>query len=383
MMENCDVLIVGGGPSGATCAWKLKQAGVDAIVLDRCQFPRNKVCAGWITPPVIDELKFSVEEYQPHGIIQPITRFMTGLIGGSTLETDYGHVVSYGIRRIEFDDFLLRRSNARLRLAEPFHSMRQENGNWIVNESIRSRFVVGAGGHFCPVARMLRAQKPLESVDLADTSTKQPTVVAQEVEFEMTEAQQRQCRVLPDRPELYFCRDLKGYGWVFRKGNYLNIGLGREGETELSRHVSEFVQSLVSLNRLSAELPSKFHGHAYRLRTALAEQPNEPNVLLIGDSAGLADCHSGEGIRPAIESGLLAAQCLVETNDHNSKELGAIYTSRICQRFDVPHRSEVLNWIPTFVRQAAARWLMRSAVFSRHVVLDRWFLHRDQSSISV
>ena len=55
-METCDVLVVGGGPAGSTCAWKLRQAGADVTVIDRATFPRDKVCAGWITPPVINAL---------------------------------------------------------------------------------------------------------------------------------------------------------------------------------------------------------------------------------------------------------------------------------------------------------------------------------------
>ena len=54
----------------------------------------------------------------------------------------------------------------------------------------------------------------------------------------MTQA--AQCGVEHDRPELYFCDDLKGYGWCFRKGNFLNVGLGREGNHRLPEHVHAF-----------------------------------------------------------------------------------------------------------------------------------------------
>ena len=54
LMTACDVLIVGGGPAGSTCAWKLRRPGLDVVVWDRQTFPRDKVCAGWITPQVVD-----------------------------------------------------------------------------------------------------------------------------------------------------------------------------------------------------------------------------------------------------------------------------------------------------------------------------------------
>jgi len=55
-MNACDVLIVGGGPGGSSCAWTLRAAGLDVVVADAAVFPRDKVCAGWITPQVIAEL---------------------------------------------------------------------------------------------------------------------------------------------------------------------------------------------------------------------------------------------------------------------------------------------------------------------------------------
>ena len=49
-MDACDVLIVGGGPAGSSCAWGLRSAGLDVAILDRQTFPRDKICGGWITP---------------------------------------------------------------------------------------------------------------------------------------------------------------------------------------------------------------------------------------------------------------------------------------------------------------------------------------------
>src|SRR5206468_9342360 len=38
-MDSCDILIVGGGPAGSACAWKLRSAGLDVLVLDKRKFP--------------------------------------------------------------------------------------------------------------------------------------------------------------------------------------------------------------------------------------------------------------------------------------------------------------------------------------------------------
>ena len=59
-MIEADAIIIGGGPAGSTCAWKLQQAGMDVVVVDKSDFPRDKVCAGWITPAVIEELQIDL-----------------------------------------------------------------------------------------------------------------------------------------------------------------------------------------------------------------------------------------------------------------------------------------------------------------------------------
>lgn len=66
-MVEAEVIIIGGGPTGSTCAWMLKQSGVDAIILDKAEFPRHKLCAGWITPKVLRRLQLDASAY-PHSL---------------------------------------------------------------------------------------------------------------------------------------------------------------------------------------------------------------------------------------------------------------------------------------------------------------------------
>src|SRR3954464_1729811 len=110
-MLACDVLIVGGGPAGSTCAWRLREAGLAVTVMDRAAFPRDKVCGGWITPQVVATLQLDADVYRRGRTFQPITGFRTGIIGEDRdVHTTYRHAVSFGIRRCEFDDYLLRRA---------------------------------------------------------------------------------------------------------------------------------------------------------------------------------------------------------------------------------------------------------------------------------
>jgi len=176
-METCEVLVVGGGPAGSTCAGKLLQAGLDVLLLDKERFPREKPCAGWITPALFEVLGLDAEEYRQGRVLQNINSFRTGLMDGAEVVTSYGTTVSYGIRRFEFDHYLLERSRVRRQLGETVTSLTYKDNWWLVNGSIRARMLVGAGGHFCPVARQLGACIGHEEV-----------VAAQVAEWAMTPA---------------------------------------------------------------------------------------------------------------------------------------------------------------------------------------------------
>src|SRR5665213_608449 len=58
-----DAIIVGGGPAGSTCASVLVKSGIKTLLLDRGNFPRVKLCAGWISPPIWKVLGLSPNEY--------------------------------------------------------------------------------------------------------------------------------------------------------------------------------------------------------------------------------------------------------------------------------------------------------------------------------
>lgn len=371
-MERCDVLIVGGGPAGSSCAWRLRHAGLDVMVLDKKEFPRDKVCAGWITPAVVEILKLDVEAYRQGRVFQPISRFRSSLLGGQEIITDYGEVVSYGIRRCEFDHYLLQRSGARRQLGAPLKTLERRDNHWLVNGEIRTAMLVGAGGHFCPVARYLNPK----------SGKSEQLIAAQEVEFRLNPEQKRQCKVSGETPELFFLPELDGYAWCFRKGDYLNIGLGREDNEKLSEYVTRFHHYLASQGKAPTDLPDRFHGHAYLLyQQALPRRLFDEGVLLIGDAAGLAFSQSGEGIGPAVESGLLAAEVILLAKEDYRFEQLRPYEERLTERFGERQGSRtVMPWVPSAIRQHIAARLLANAWFTRHVVLDRWFLHRYLSS---
>lgn len=366
-MEYYDLIIVGAGPAGSTLAHALEDSGRRALLIDKQSFPRDKTCAGWVTPAVMASLDIDLDDYARGRTLQPIRRFRIGMMGQPAVENDHRDIVSYGIRRCEFDHFLLSRVRGPTQLGTAVKSLQRQGGNWVVNGQWAAPLLVGAGGHFCPVARLL-----------GDGPGRHETVVAaKEVEFEMSPAQARACQARGDTPELWFCRDLKGYAWIFRKGNYLNIGLGREDNRKLGDHLEAFVEAMKQGGRIPPDLPGRFKGHAYLLY-AHAERPLvDDGVMLIGDSAGLAYTQSGEGIRPAVESALLAAEVIRSAGDYSASSLQA-YGEAIARRFGNRAGESEPGWqLPGWVRSGLASALMRSHWFTRKVVTEKWFLHRD------
>jgi flavin-dependent dehydrogenase len=360
-MIRVDAVVVGGGPAGSTCAGALRRDGWDVTVVDRAQFPRDKVCAGWVTPEVFSLLNLSPSDYQAANLtLQTVSAFRTGVIGAPMVETQYPGVVSYGILRREFDNFLLQRAGVRVLPGTAVTTLQRPNSTWIVNDSIETPVLIGAGGHFCPVARHLRGG----GADL------ERPIVAKEAEF-------LSARIAPtaahDPPSLYFCRDLDGYGWCVPKGAYLNVGIGRRDGHDFGRYVTDFVAFLEAHDIHAGDAEVRWHGHAYFAAGTSKRPLIDRGVLLIGDAAGLAYRESGEGIRPSIESALLAARTLIAARDRYDIDALQPYADAI--RAAHPEAAGPPTSAGT-LSAAIGRLAMRSRLFNRHVVLDRWLLRQ-------
>jgi flavin-dependent dehydrogenase len=367
-VRSVDTVVVGGGPAGSTCAWALRRAGLDALVLDRSGFPRDKPCAGWLTPQAVSALALDRADYARGRVLQKVTGMRASRMGGPEVESRFDEVVSYGVRRCEFDHYLLQRSGAPV-LTTAVDKLRRVPGGFLIDGEILTPVVVGAGGHFCPVARWLGA------------GAGEPVIVAQELEHLLEGAARRLSPVDGETPELYFCRDLAGYGWLFRKGDYLNVGFGRKDAHGFPAHLREFYRFLTARGRIDAETPSRWPGHAYLVYDDSKRLPFDEGVLLVGDAAGLAYSESGEGIGPAIDSALLAAETILEARGDYSRESLQAYARRLAARFGARPRLDPLRYVPRFVRGAIGGWILASKALNRRLVVERWFLHREKPSL--
>ncbi len=322
-MITTDVLIVGGGPAGSSCAARLKQHGVDCLVLDRDVFPRLKLCAGWITPEVVSDLHMRTSDY-PHSFL--------------TLDTTVVHIYGlrfrlkapqHSIRRTEFDAWLLERSGAKVEHHQ-VRDIRRNGDTYVVDEQFRAKYLVGAGGTRCPVFRRLfRNSNP---------RAKSLQAVALECEF-IHDWKDKDCHLW------FFHKGLPGYTWYVPKQNgYLNVGIGgiatqlKSHRDDIKNHWQPFVEKLKDQGLVLAEIPDP-GGYSYYLRSGV-DTPRIDNAFVVGDAAGLATRDLCEGIGPAIRSGYAAADSialdveydlsLVHRHSLNGSVMGRYLDYRFC-----------------------------------------------------
>ena len=80
-VKRLDILVVGGGPAGSTLAYYLSGSGLSCAIMDKQDFPRQKICAGWVTPAVMHELDIDLEDYARGRELQAIRGFRISQLG--------------------------------------------------------------------------------------------------------------------------------------------------------------------------------------------------------------------------------------------------------------------------------------------------------------
>jgi flavin-dependent dehydrogenase len=296
-MIEAEVLIVGGGPAGSSCAWRLREHGIESAVLDAHEFPRVKLCAGWITPKVLADLAIEPGEY-PHSLVE-LGTLNAELFGRRRSWRASVHTGQYSIRRFEFDHWLLARSRAPV-FTHPVREIAVVDGGFVVDGRFRGRYLVGAGGTHCPVYRALFREESGRS--------REYQVAALEQEFPYP--------ARSDACHLWFGENgLVGYSWCVPKGNgWVNVGLGGfcryldEAAVKLQEHWAAFTDKLSELGLVRDHVYAP-KGHTYYVRDRV-RAAQAGNAFLVGDAAGLATRDLGEGIGPAVESGIRAADAI-------------------------------------------------------------------------
>jgi geranylgeranyl reductase family protein len=316
-----DVLVVGGGPSGAACAYWLAEAGHDVLIVEKKHFPREKTCGDGLTPRAVRELEDmglgpTLEEHHKFGGLRAIAF-------GRTLEMQwpshpdfppYGYVVT----RHDLDEAVAERavkSGATLlqgaeALAPVFDGglvrgamVSRDHGD---PEEVRARYVVVADGSNSRFGRALGANRNRrypQGMAIRGYYTS-PRHDEPWIESHL-DIRDRDGNVLP------------GYGWIFPVGDgRVNVGVGllstfNQWKAVNTTHLMDaFVHQAPESWGIR---PDTACGPATggRLPMALSVGPHAgPTHLVIGDAGGCVNPFNGEGIAYAYETGRMAADVL-------------------------------------------------------------------------
>ncbi|TAK60454.1 MAG: geranylgeranyl reductase family protein [Dehalococcoidia bacterium] len=292
MTERFDAIVIGAGPAGSTATRHLARVGARVLLLDRATFPRDKPCGGGITFRADSEndVDFSpVTEREIFGV-----RMSTNMHAG--FERTSTKLLARMTQRSRLDGYLVEQATdagAEFRDACPVRAIEIDGATARVRSNgdlYEAPVLIGTDGVNGPTAGALGLRPPAEHS------------VALEANYPADDT-------LLDRWRRFIALDLGGipggYGWVFPKGDHLNVGIGgwnAEGPT-LRRRLSQLCAYY------GLEESRLFGYRGYRLPLRRDGQPIVRGpAMLAGDAAALVDPLSGEGIWAAFVSGRLAAR---------------------------------------------------------------------------
>lgn len=292
--DSADIFVVGAGPAGAACAWRLASAGASVLLADRCRFPRSKACAGALggrgARGLLESGMVSAEELEE--VTLAVHRRMSCWYRLEHLRTHApkGPPISI-VDRSRFDSLLLARARAAgARVVEGEAVVETEDGCATTDSGrmVRWGFLVVADGASGRIGRRLRGGPAFRGVGVQATAES-----FRDGEYGL---------------QIHFGLHPWGYGWVFPRGDGAVVGIGGTGGRFSSGGIGGGMPGLLRhAGGTGAEaleggvIPSgPVPGGLGRGRTFLA-----------GDAAGLVDRISGEGICYAVESGLLVAEAIL------------------------------------------------------------------------
>jgi geranylgeranyl reductase family protein len=310
-----DVIVVGAGPGGSAAASFLARRGLDVLLLDKSDFPRDKVCGDGLTPQALywcDRLGCIDEVLaQTRGVIHDCDLFVNGkrvLTGGFPDGTAYPDFAVLLDRR-RFDHTLMRNAlahGARFRAGVSVRGVeRDAEGATVVArtaagvERIRARLVIGSDGVSSAVSRAI-----------GNTLKDGVMAISLRTYYTAVKIEGAPIRV-------YFDRDyFPGYGWLFvDDAGFANIGLGYAFDrnfplADLAATFKRFVATeLADALKGATQCAGVSGGSAafYRPRAVVDDR-----VMLVGDAANQADPLNGGGIHKAMEGAYLAAEAAAD-----------------------------------------------------------------------
>jgi geranylgeranyl reductase family protein len=291
-VTSYDAIVVGAGPAGSVTAYRLAQEGASVLLLDRARFPRDKPCGGGLTYRAMRELPISVDPV----VEDVVDRFQFGFRYGHRFERRGASTIILMTQRRRLDAFLAEQAaaaGAELRDGTKVTAV-SEGEVTAGGETVKADVVIGADGANGITAR---------SVGLG-TGYRYGVALEGNVPYRYA------------REDLYRGRAVLelgvvpgGYGWVFAKGDHVNVGVG--GWESEGPKLRDHLRSLCAAHGIDLGAVEELRGYRLPLRRA-GDGLVSGRTLLVGDAAGLVDPLSGDGMYEAFVSARLAAEATLD-----------------------------------------------------------------------
>jgi geranylgeranyl reductase family protein len=310
--ETFDLIVVGAGPAGSSCARRAAELGLTVVVLEKATFPRAKPCGAGLTDKALRLLggeQEPVEQRRLHSAEIAFGRHLSLIVDSQDA------LVATTTRR-ELDALLVRAAEtagATVEFGRAVEALAPDGAGVRVtsgSDSMTAGHVVVADGARGTGRHML-GLTPVRMggglyVRARPASGELPEHLFGSLLFDPTAAS-------------------RGYGWIFPKGDHLNVGVFSQHELRggFRRDLDAFLV-LRGLTGWLTEGPFAFPIPVRRPADALGTD----RVLLAGDAAGLANPVTGEGISSAILSGRVAADTIAESLD-SGVAASAAYARRV------------------------------------------------------
>jgi geranylgeranyl reductase family protein len=349
-----DVIVVGAGPAGATCARICARGGLKTLLLDKDAFPRQKPCAGAVSARALALLDFAL----PDDVVEKECFGVQVRCAGRSIVVRKKERMGVLVSRDRFDFFLADKaveSGVQFLAGEKVTEV-VETADGVTVGTDRSRygarFVLGADGIHSRVAHSVRPPFRKDELALAVVSNVR-------IDDKVMSERSQENIIAMD-----FGLAPLGYGWFFPHRGYFSMGM--------AGLASEFSAPRKALSKYGESLHLRFEsirGHFIPLG-GIKRRIAANRILLAGDAAGFADPFHGEGIAHAVLSGKLAAGSIVSclSNDQDPAHAAAQYT-RACEqqiRKQLRISLAMARLLDRFPR------LFIRVFFDNNIVLDRY-----------
>jgi geranylgeranyl reductase family protein len=297
-MSAFDVAIVGGGPAGSTAAYRLARAGKRVLLVDKARFPRDKPCGGGVTLRAARLLPFSLEPVTE----DVVTRVDVGFGYNSRFRREAKGPVVYMTQRKRLDHFLLEQA------ADAGAEIREETT--IDARELDAEYVIGADGCNGAAAKQLGLGGGIVHGVALEANYPYDGRFAGSMTLEMAS--------LPG-----------GYGWVFAKGDHVNVGVG--GDAVAGPRLRDELRRMCEAYGVDPDAGRDTRGYRLPMRTSATRLAGD-RTAVIGDAAGLVDPFSGDGMYEAFLSAQLVTEAIL------ADDLAA-YPAAVDRRLGPLHRA--------------------------------------------